>query len=106
VSAEQWVPTRGGETYGYLAEFKNIKDKWEQIPVVRSVSCKGQGVPYPLVDGGILQAIWLWGLAQAEVIAAQWRAQADAEGATVETRIVKYEIKYDIKARRMPLASE
>jgi hypothetical protein len=96
-SNEHWAPTQSGQFPAYQAEYLEIDGKWKPIPT-HNVNT---GVPYPLGGGGILNTIGLMGYSQARAIAWKFTADHEAIGTVVDTRIVVYELHYDIKAKRI-----
>jgi hypothetical protein len=109
---ERWCPTQSGNTTAYEPQFregayakgKAVWGDWEHIPINKNFS-PGKGVPYPLCMGGVFATVGLYGYEQAQALAWIFAAQAKAEGAMMETRVVAYELKYDIKARKLPESS-
>ena len=97
---EEWCPTRGGRTRGYLPEvWDTHREKWETIPLIHG----GKGAPYPLLCGGVLQEVDLLGYEQAQCMAWMYSAQAAAIGDRIKVRVQEYELHYDIKARKMTI---
>lgn len=93
----EWCPTQAGHFIGYDAEFFNGVE-WLSVP---TEPVTAGGVQYPQRNGGILTTITLYGRAQAESLAWQFAASAESKGATVDIRVQKYEIEYDIKASKI-----
>lgn len=90
-------PTQGGTFPAYLPEYLEIDGKWQPIPT-KHVS---QGIPLPLMGRGILDAIGLFGYAQAHALAWQFKAQHEAQGIDVDVRVATFELHFDIKAKRL-----
>lgn len=97
-----YCPTQGGTFHAYEPEFRN-GDKWERIQTNRVWH---GGIPAPLFTGGIANTIGLQGYAQAMAIAWGFAAEADAAGREITVRVVKYEVIYDIKAKRIEPPAE
>lgn len=103
---EDWFPTASGTTTAYEAEYRRRYwlegeerwIKWAHVPS-RDVPL-ASGIPYPLCSGGVFQTIGLHGHEQAQALAWCYAASAAAAGERVEVRVVTYELKYDIKAKR------
>jgi hypothetical protein len=97
MSEENWCPARGGTYTAYEPEYEKEDDKWEVIPTYQDPL----GVPVPAYCGGITKELGLFGRAQAWALAWQFAAHAEATGRQVRIRVAQYEVKYDIKARRL-----
>lgn len=94
----KWSPTMCGRIIGHLPEYKTYgEDKWRAIP---TETRDDKGVPYPYYFGGVKQEVHLFGHAQAQALAWIYKAFCEANGDLfTETRVVDYEIVFDIKAR-------
>lgn len=101
VDKVKWLSTMGGTIIGHLPEYKTYgEDKWRVVPTETRDS--NIGVPYPLIFGGVTQEAHLFGHAQAQALAWTYKAFCEANGDLfTETRVVDYEIVFDIKARRI-----
>jgi len=102
----EYSPTQNGKFTGYKAEFREQKgdlvSEWRKIPFTNECS---QGVPYPDAFGGILKTICLSGYHQGLALGHWFAATAEAHrNVIIEIRVVPYEIKYDIKAKRLETA--
>ena len=93
---------QSGTTKGYRSEFMDpLTDKWKQIEWKQRYHPHGvslEGVPFPLISGGILSEAWLMGYAQAQAVA--WAFAADYEATqyrSIEVRIVSFDVKYSIE---------
>ena len=90
-------PYAAGTCFGWAAEYLHGA-KWLGVPVYQNGPI---GIPYPIYNGGLLQHIGLMGYEQANAIAWSYAAQRiAADYATVEVRVVRHEIKYQIETRR------
>lgn len=99
VTDKKWLPTIGGNMFGYIPEYRKHDNKWERIPTTAILG--GTGVPYPRWNGGILQTILLYGHAQAKALAWLYKAACAANGDIfIEVRVAEFEVMYDIKTRR------
>ena len=94
----EWCRTQGGTFVGYEAEFFN---GIEWLPVPYDLVPDGHGVKHPRRNGGILSTIMLHGKAQAKALAWTFAASAESQGEQIQIRLQKYEIVYDIKARKV-----
>lgn len=94
---EEWCPTRAGTTHGYIAQFQR-GGEWKRIETSRT----DNGVPYPILNGGIFETIDMFGKAQANSLAYTFKALAESRGEYLEVRIQKYLVVYDIKAKEEP----
>ena len=91
-----WCPTQAGTYRAYVPEYLD-GEKWREVQTIRGVG----GVPQPLCYGGINQTVGLFGHAQAWALAWAAAAAMAAEGCEPKVRVVPYEVRYDIKARRL-----
>jgi hypothetical protein len=126
----EWIPTQGGETTAYKPQwrhnpewgyrlnvtrgFEGRKDnEWTDIPVVIlrgggvHIECPDGrslpvGVPFPMLCGGVMETIYLYGHEQAQAMAWSFAAHAAGVGAEIEVRVQAYELHYSIKARVLP----
>ena len=90
-------PAAAGTCHGWIAEYLDGAE-WKEVPVYKGGP---NGVPYPIHNGGLLQHIGLLGQEQAYAIAWGYAAQRmTTEFMSVKVRVVQYEIKYQIEARR------
>ena len=93
-------PYAAGTCFGWAAEYLD-GERWRAVPVYQNGPI---GIPYPIYNGGLLQHIGLMGYEQANAIAWSYAAQRIADDyATVEVRVVRHEIKYQIETRREEL---
>lgn len=97
VKGIEYCPVQGGQFPAYLPEYLEIDGKWKPIPTMHGA----QGVPLPLMGRGILDAIGLFGYAQAHALAWQFKAQHEAQGIDTDVRVAVYELHFEIKARRL-----
>lgn len=98
---KSWCPTQNGCFTAYEPEYKNENGEWKPINVVQLTPNQRRGIEFPLLNGGILQQIYLCGRAQAYALA--WSYASDVEAntyRTVEVRVVEYDLEYSIKARK------
>jgi len=98
---KKWCPTQAGSFAGYEPEFFNGAE-WVEIQTDRG----NNGLTFPRRTGGILNTIDLMGRAQAKAIAWAFAADAESQGEEIEIRIQKYEVVYDIKARKIDAPQE
>ncbi len=90
----KYCPTQAGSFEAFEAQWKSGED-WRDVPTVRHRN----GVPSPLMTGGISDAIGLLGFHQAHALAHGFAADAKASGKDIEIRVRKYRVEYDIKAK-------
>jgi len=101
---EEFCPTRGGTFIGYHPEYRIEGDDgwtgWRDM-TIKKVEKEG-GLPYPLLSRGILDAIDLYGLAQAKAFAWGFLTKRESEAGSeiYQVRVQAYEISYDIKAKK------
>lgn len=94
----EWCPSQAGKITGYIPEFRETETGfWTRIPTHDSKD--PVGVPSPLLFGGILNTIGLYGYPQAMALAWTYSASAASVGTHIEVRVVTYDVFYDIKAR-------
>ncbi len=91
-----WCPTQKGTYTAYYPEWLKGKD-WERIKITRA----SDGIPQPAWHGGINDAIYVCGYAQAKALAWEFAAMMESEGRDIEVRAQAYEVVYDIKARKI-----
>lgn len=107
MDAKRYCPTMRGTMTAYKPEYRfdtfDSSDgptftKWIEVPYeVRAAHpC---GVHYPRFAGGVVQTIGLLGHAQAHAIAWSFAAEQESLGKTIEVRVVKFDLEYDIKAK-------
>ena len=102
----KYCPTQNGTFLGYGIEFRpemgldihEVEYEWKPVLVKHNPV---KGIPFPDMYGGILKTIWLFGHSQANALRYDLQAAAESHGKYFETRLVTYEIKYDIKARKL-----
>lgn len=108
---EAWTPTMAGNCVAYEPQSRvGLRleggaiawQKWKGIPT-QDVLNAPSGIPYPGFTGQLFAAIGLKGYEQAQAIA--WTAlayhKATLQDHALETRVVPYEFKYDLKAREL-----
>jgi hypothetical protein len=99
---DEWTPTRAGSYTAFEPQFwdKN-QNKWRPIPVKRPHRWEPAGVPQPLLCGGVNVELGLHGYDQAMALAHWFAADAAAEGLHIEVRVQEYDVRYDLKARKV-----
>src|SRR4030067_2262915 len=90
-------PTQSGEFIAYQPEWLD-GEEWKRIPTSRTPF--NGGVPDPLLFGGIVSTINLFGYAQAWALAWTYSAFAMANGQEVKIRVQAFDVKYNIEARK------
>lgn len=106
--SESWFPTRGGTYTAYEPEYEDKNGNWHRVPTVDLPEpYSSLGVPQPRYCGGISHEIGLFGRAQAWALAWAYAASAEATGKEIKVRVAQYDVRYDIKAKRleMPLST-
>jgi len=94
---KEWCPTQEGRYTAYKAEYCEGVT-WKSIPTERNKN--GTGFPYPDFLGGISKQVGLCGFEQSKAIAWAYAACFAGVGAKIpKTRVIEYEVKYNIKAR-------
>lgn len=93
---KEWCPRQSGSMKGYAAQ-KFVDGKWQPITIEDMVN--SSQIPYPNPFGGILFTIGLLSQAQAKALTWLYVAEADTRNETVVTRVVSYNIEYEIKAK-------
>jgi hypothetical protein len=96
-----------GTMKGYAAQYR-LGDKavWKPIEYKIANPPQGavvEGIPFPLIGGGILREAWLMGHAQARALA--WTFAANWEAThygPVEVRVVAHDVKYTIEHEEVP----
>ena len=68
MSADKWCPTQSGRFSGYEPHYRETKEgEWNVVPVNDLYGAEAKyGIGAPLVCGGILRTIGLYGYAQAQ----------------------------------------
>jgi len=86
-----------GTFVAYQPEFREWSGaRWMPVTVKEAE----HGTPYPIGHAGILGTIELYGLEQAQALAWDFAAKAEAVGSRAYVRIVSYKVAYEIKATR------
>jgi hypothetical protein len=99
--AKQQPNRQSGTTKGFKPQYKDERGEWKPIEINRMYHTHGAvvtGIPAPMMDGGILSHVWLYGEAQANALA--WGFAADYEAThyrACEVRIVPWAVKYSIE---------
>lgn len=93
----EYCPTRNGKYFAYTPEYLDEQNVWKPIPIARG----NIGIPFPLDCGGLTMELGLCGKEQAYALAHHFAAQAAAIGTTEAVRIQRYEVLYDLKARKL-----
>jgi len=94
-------PTQAGKFIGYGIEWTRPDILlWKSIPI-KILNNTTHGVPFPKMYGGILETIMLYGFEQANALRYTYAAAAAQAGDSIKTRIVTYEVNYDIRARKI-----
>jgi hypothetical protein len=77
-----------------------VTEKWKSIEVDRHSYPRGarvDGIPFPVMFGGILMEAWLLGEAQAQALAWEFAANyAATHYNDIEVRIISFDVKYSI----------
>jgi hypothetical protein len=100
-TAWEWCPTQAGTIQAYepLFKFKGEK-KWRTVPTEIFPGNIPNGVPTPLRKE-VAVVVGLMGFAQANALAWRYAAFAEAEGKIIQVKVQRYEVVYDIKARKV-----
>lgn len=97
----EYCPTRGGTYTAYEPEFLNEDGKWCAIQVQESP----YGIPGSKTSAGINSVLGLFSYEQAWALAWQYAAvQAATSVMHVLIRVAQYEVRYDLKAKRLEMA--
>lgn len=96
-----YCPTQGGVFTAYVPEYFDGKE-WKRIPTQNAPV----GVPLPLMNRGVMDAINLFGYEQAQAIAWSYAAfsVSSYDMRKTEVRVQAYEVFYDIKARKIDVS--
>ena len=89
-------PSVNATCFGWIAEYLD-GEKWKAVPVYQS----GNGIPYPIHNGGLLMHIGLLGYEQAQAVAWSYAAEhMTTNFSAMMVRVIRHEIKYQIETRR------
>ena len=101
MSDSEWCPSMSGNCSGWAPEYYDYdRNEWRPIPVSQS---KQWGVPHPSFNGGVLLALGMYGEHQALALAHMYAAGQEADWRTgwPTVRVQKYEVVFDLKARKV-----
>lgn len=99
---DEWFPTMAGNYTAYVPEYEDDNGDWHEVPTADlRQPLAALGVPPPRWNGGITRTLGLFGRAQAFALAWQYAAAHEADGKEVNVRVAQFEVRYDLKAKRL-----